>query len=635
MAIVAFDTETYRIVPGRLAPPPVVLTYATDSGAERAVTPDEGARLLGEWCRDPSTIIVGHNVAFDMGVMVSAYPELLRPVFEAYDAGRVRDTSLREKLIRLASGEMASDFGAGRMVSFSMESIFKVRFNEDLSALKTGDGAWRLNYHRLHGVPLAQWPKEALDYAMGDATRTLRLFLDQGKDDSLVVDTATGAVTNELEQVAAAWGLHLSGMWGIRTDPHAVASLARRLDEEAAGYEKVMREAGVLRKDGTKDMKLVKALVVECLGDNAPLTATGAVSTDRECLVRTGHPALKAVAELGAIDKLRKTYVPMLLQGTQVPINPAWNTLVESGRTSCREPNLQNLPRKGGVRDCFVPRTGRIFASVDYSTLELCTLAQVCLDLFGFSAMADALHAGRDLHLQMAANILGVDYDEVLRRHKAKDPQVKEMRQLAKAANFGYPGGLGAASFQTYAAATYNVTVTEDESRALKQQWLEAWPEMRNFFDHVGKQLQMRDSFDLVQPRSGRVRGGVGYCDGCNSHFQGLAADGAKAALFYIQQEAYTGRSALWEGEAESPLFGCRMVAFIHDEFVMEVPEALHLAQAAVSRLVDVMVRGMAIYVPDVPIKAEPTLMRRWYKEADPVWDEQGNLLVWEPKATA
>jgi hypothetical protein len=74
------------------------------------------------------------------------------------------------------------------------------------------------------------------------------------------------------------------------------------------------------------------------------------------------------------------------------------------------------------------------------------------------------------------------------------------------------------------------------------------------------------------------------------------------------------------------------MVAFIHDEFVLEVPEALHLAQAAVSRLVDVMVRGMAIYVPDVPIKAEPTLMRRWYKEADPVWDEQGNLLVWEPK---
>jgi len=588
---VAFDTETYRIVPGRLAPLPVVLTYATSNGSERAVTPAEGARLLRTWCEDPNTIIVGHNVAFDMGVMVGAFPDLVGPVFDAYAAGRVRDTSLREKLIRLASGEMSSDFGAGRkMTSFSMEAIFKVRFNEDLSALKQGDDAWRLNYHRLDGVPLEAWPKEALDYAMGDATRTLRLFLAQGKDDSLVVDVATGAVTNEQEQVAAAWGLHLAGVWGLRTDPHAVAALARRLDEEALAHEAAMRAAGVLRPDGTKDLKRVKALVEECLGDNAPRT---------------------------------------------VPINPAWNTLVESGRTSCREPNLQNLPRKGGVRECFIPRKGRIFASADYSTLELCTLAQVCLDLFGHSAMAEALHAGRDLHLQMAASILGVDYDEVLQRHKAKDPQVKEMRQLAKAANFGYPGGLGAASFQTYAAATYNVTVSEEERRQLKAQWLEAWPEMRSFFDHVGGQLQMRDAFDLVQPRSGRIRGQVGYCDGCNSHFQGLAADGAKAALFFIQQECYTGKSEIWKGAGPSPLHGCRMVAFIHDEFVLEVPEALPLAQAAVARLVEVMVEGMALYVPDVPIKAEPTLMRRWYKEAEPVWDADGKLLVWEPKEKA
>ena len=180
------------------------------------------------------------------------------------------------------------------------------------------------------------------------------------------------------------------------------------------------------------------------------------------------------------------------------------------------------------------------------------------------------------------------------------------------------------------------MTVTEDESRQLKSQWLEAWPEMRTFFDHVGRQLQMRDAFDLVQPRSGRIRGQVGYCDGCNSHFQGLAADGAKAALFFIQQECYTGKSEIWrDGYSASPLHGCRMVAFIHDEFVLEGPEDLSLAQAAVARLVDVMVEGMALYVPDVPIKAEPTLMRRWYKEAEPVWDADGKLLVWEPKEKA
>ena len=154
---VAFDTETYRIVPGRLAPTPGVLTYATSNGTEKAVAPDEGARLLRAWCEVANTIVVGHNVAFDMGVMVAAYPDLVEPVFAAYAAGRVRDTVLREKLIRLASGEMSSDFGAGsKMTSFSMEAVFKVRFNEDLSALKTGDDAWRINYHRVAGVPLEQ-----------------------------------------------------------------------------------------------------------------------------------------------------------------------------------------------------------------------------------------------------------------------------------------------------------------------------------------------------------------------------------------------------------------------------------------------------------------------------------------------
>jgi DNA polymerase I-like protein with 3'-5' exonuclease and polymerase domains len=627
---IAFDTETWRIAPGRLAPPPVCLTYEVEGQAAAIVDPARGADLLGEWLANEDTILVGHNVAYDFAVMVAYRPQLLELVFDAYAAGRIRDTSLREKLIRLASGEMSSDFGSGRITSFSMQSIYKFRFNEDLSEDKKNPDAWRLRYHELRDVPIGQWPEAASRYALEDATRTLRLFFAQGQDDSLVVDRDTCAVTNEQEQVAAAWALHLAGVWGIRTDGHAVAELSQRLDQEAKGLEALVREAGIFRPDGSKNMAAIRSLVSEILGDAAPLTEKGAISTDREALVRTGHPALVALAELGAIDKLRKTYVPMLVQGTEVPINPAWNTLVESGRTSCREPNLQNLPRKGGVRECFVPRKGFIFSAADYSTLELCTLAQVCLDLFGWSSMADALHAGQDLHLRMAAAILGITYDEAHARKKT--PEVKEMRQLAKAANFGYPGGLGAASFATYAHATYGVTVTEEESRALKAQWLAAWPEMRLFFDHVGEKLAMRDSFDLVQPRSGRVRGGVGYCDGCNSHFQGLAADGAKAAMFYIQQESYVGYSELWTREEHatpSPLYGCRMVAFIHDEFVLEVPETIDLARAATTRLLEVMVQGMGIYVPDVPIKAEPTLMTRWYKDAEPVYDDAGNLLVW------
>ena len=133
--------------------------------------------------------------------------------------------------------------------------------------------------------------------------------------------------------------------------------------------------------------------------------------------------------------------------------------------------------------------------------------------------------------------------------------------------------------------------------------------------------------------RPQRVRGGVGYCDGCNSYFQGLAADGAKAAMFYITQECYLGFGTAWprDGRAPSPLYGSRVVACIHDEFLLEVRDDAN-AGAAADRLAAVMVEGMARYIPDVPIKAEPVLMRRWLKGAKPVRDASGRLIPWEPK---
>lgn len=634
---VAFDTETWLITPGRLAPPLVCLSWAEGDRAE-LVSAQHAPAFIRPLLQSPHVHLVGHNVAFDFGVLCARDPGLIPLVFAAYAAGRIHDTSIREKLIKLAVGELSTDFsGTGKQTSFSMAACFQRRFNVDLSADK-GEDAWRMRYKELDGVPLEEWPPEAASYAIEDARRTLQLFQAQANDDSPVVLRDPPCVINEAEQVAAAWGLHLAGVWGIRTDPQAVVRLGRELDEQSAAFTARLKTHGILRADGTKDMKLIRQRVEESLGEDAPRTEKGAISTDRECLMRTGHEGLMALAEVGAVEKLRTTYVPVLLQGTELPINPSWNPLVESGRTSCRAPNLQNLPRKGGVRECFVPRDGYLFASADYSTLELCALAQVCLDTIGWSNMAEAIRAGQDLHVQMAATLLGITYDEAYARHKKKDPIVKEMRQLSKAANFGLPGGLGVQTFLAYAWATYQVKLADDPVEAeargkqIKAQWLETWPEMRQYFANVSDKLAMRDSFDLTQIRSGRVRGGVGYTDGCNSYFQGLAADGAKAALFLIQQECYTGFSELWKGPEISPLYNSRMVAFIHDEFILEVPARIDLARAATNRLVDVMVQGMALYIPDVPIKAEPTLMDRWYKEAEAVYDAEGDLEVWHPK---
>lgn len=96
------------------------------------------------------------------------------------------------------------------------------------------------------------------------------------------------------------------------------------------------------------------------LGD-PPMTDGGKsgkpqVSCNRDTLTESGDDLLEAYGESGVNEKLFTTFVKVLNQGTQVPINPQANVMVATDRTSYREPNLQQLPQQGLIRECFEPR---------------------------------------------------------------------------------------------------------------------------------------------------------------------------------------------------------------------------------------------------------------------------------------
>lgn len=401
----------------------------------------------------------------------------------------------------------------------------------------------------------------------------------------------------------------------------------------------------------------------------------GNVSTDKDTLYGSGSRLLKLSADGGGVEKIINTYLPVLHLGTQFPINVSYNVLVNSGRTSAYGRhddianeqsgcNIQNLPtgrRVAGTRECFVPRDGHTFSSVDYNTLELRSLAQVCFWLFGKSRMLEVLNTGRDLHLAMAADMLHISYEDA--EHAYKSRSVSETayghlrtailetfkvdiahgdvyrdrvgwakrvldrnRDCAKVANFGLPGGLGADSLIFFARSTYNVTLTREQAVALITAWKISWPEMKLYFTYInGKVGHQKELAKVVQFWSGRVRGNMGYCDACNTLFQGLAADGAKLAMFRILYEMYCVPS--------SPLYGSRMVAFIHDEFLCEHPD--EKADAAARRVAELAVEEMRKVLPDVAVTAEPALMKRWYKKAEKVLNGLGQLIPWEPKKEA
>jgi DNA polymerase I-like protein with 3'-5' exonuclease and polymerase domains len=368
------------------------------------------------------------------------------------------------------------------------------------------------------------------------------------------------------------------------------------------------------------------------------------VAYDKDVLLSSNDKVLREVAELSETSKLLDAYLPMLEQGTRRPICPRYDTLKETGRTSSHGTrkkkkkkgdnivvdgtNIQNPPRKGGVRECFIPRPGSVYVACDYSVLELRTLAQVCIWLLGVSTLAEVFRNDGDPHVLMASQLLGLSYEETLKRYKARDKMVVDARQVSKPINFGFPGGLGAKTFVDYLRnydrdLFFEMNIDEEKAKALREAWFGRYPEMREYFKYISHLVESgEDGADVHHPGSERMRGRVRFCATANGFFQGLAADLAKEALRNVVRECYVDKT--------SALYGSRVTMFIHDEIVIESPR--EGASRAAKRLEEVMVTAGQKWCPDVPIKATAVMMERWYKGADPMFDDEKNLVPWSPE---
>jgi len=602
------DTETHPIRANE--PIPRLVCVSTCDGGDPDVLHRDGrARgVVEELLVERDVGLVGHNMAFDMAVLARQWPDLAPAIWAKYRAGRIGDTGVVDRLLCIREGRLKYDPAAGARPRFRLEDLARRHLGVCMEG-KDG-GGWRERYEELDGVPVDRWPGAAVEYAKEDARITFEVWLALQKLN--VIDSAA--------QARAAFALALMGYRGVCVDAEALAALGRSLTQRQAARLPVLQAAGLLRANGKRDLRAIEARITAAYGGAPARTPKGSVLRGGAVLRASRDPALATLADWEADSKLKGTFMKALAKAEGGVLRAHFNVLVETGRTSCANPNLQNLPRTGGIRECLVPRPGYVLVAADYGMAELCALAQILLDRFGRSAMAEALIAGRDLHVETAAAVLGCSYDEALAGYKAGEPRFKHARQLAKAANFGFPGGLGAARFREYAASpAYRLNLTVEEARLLKGQWLRRYPEMRQYFDAISA-CTSAGLFTLVQPRSCRLRGRVGYTDGCNSPFQGLTADGAKQALFDVSYECYADPS--------SALAGCYPVVFVHDELLLEVP--VDRVHEAAQRLVEVMVAAMRKWLPDVPVTADVVAMTRWSKDAVPVRDAGGRLIAWD-----
>lgn len=403
-----------------------------------------------------------------------------------------------------------------------------------------------------------------------------------------------------------------------------------------------------------------------------PRSDGGDVKCDRDAKTESGDERLMSFAD-DEHEKIATTYLPFLRRGVDAPLTLSANAILETLRVSYNGP-IQQMPREGEARTAFRARPGYVFFSDDYSGIELCTLAQVCLWTVGFSQMAKIINETGDpggLHAAFGAQMLGVDAVAFKAKVKAGDAEAKKFRQAAKAANFGFPGGMGAAKLvaakrkknegetvapdgKVYSGIRFclllggaercgarKVTTWRDrdtppvceaccvQAEILRERWLSFFPEIPRYFSYVKGKTERDGSIQLAglpyQRREhwlpGTVRGGVGFTDGSNGHFQTLAAYLGTTAHWRASVECYVDRTSVLYGTTRLPFF-------VHDELFGETKT--DIAHLTAPRVASIMEATGAEVVPNVVTKVEPALSRAWLKAMEPAYAADGRLIPWE-----
>lgn len=216
----------------------------------------------------------------------------------------------------------------------------------------------------------------------------------------------------------------------------------------------------------------------------------------------------------------------------------------QTGRLSCRQPNLQNQPREYGMRAVFIPEPGNVFSVADFSQIELRAAAYISRD----ARMIEAYEEGQDLHAITAAFIAGKKLNEV----------TKDERQKAKAVNFGLLFGMGAPKLRIYAQNSYGVRMSEGEANTAVVAFRELYPGYRAWQLQQANEAKIYLSAKTPSGKIRRLDSESYYSTAMNTPVQGAAAEIMLIALTKI----HSGLQKLCPTAS--------IVNVVHDEIVIE-----------------------------------------------------------------
>ncbi len=323
---------------------------------------------------------------------------------------------------------------------------------------------------------------------------------------------------------------------------------------------------------------------------------TGEPSTDQETLEKLaalGHELPKRIVGHRQVSKLKGTYVdaiPALVNPRTGRVHTSFNqTVASTGRLSSSDPNLQNIPTRSEqgrqIRQAFIAPPRWKILTADYSQIELRLLAHFCADDMLRGAFAEE----KDIHARVAAQIFQVPEAEV----------TKEQRGVAKTVNFGVIYGISATGL------SIQLGITRKEAERFIDDYFARYPSVLGYQDTLLKNAHASGFVKTILGRARRfdssaIRLNSSYRqrnqaerEAINMEIQGSAADLMKIALLRVHRRMKKENRA------------ARMLLTVHDEIVLEVPEAEVAAMAALVR--EEMTGAMTLSVPlRVDVSAGP-----------------------------
>jgi DNA polymerase I-like protein with 3'-5' exonuclease and polymerase domains len=258
-----------------------------------------------------------------------------------------------------------------------------------------------------------------------------------------------------------------------------------------------------------------------------------------------------------------------------------------TGRMSCTDPNIQQVPHAFDMRRCFRAPDGRKLIDADYSQIELRILA----DFTGDSGFVEAFRSGADLHRTTAAQVFNTKLEEV----------TKEQRDFAKRLNFGVVYGIGARRFALLTG------LKESEAEDLLRRYFATYRDLDAWLREAGnKAVRERTAPRTVAGRlfrfnfdpEDRQAASLAHRGGKNSPIQGSSADIIKRAMRLLH-DRLKGTGAV-------------IVNVVHDEIVVETgaAEAEEIAKVVERAMCD----AGEEYVKAVPVKVEASVTDEWVK---------------------